>query len=294
MNLYDNQFFSPMFLEQVKKPFNDDDYIFELKFDGIRALIFVEPNKINIQSRKGIQINDKFPELLSIKNNVQQKVIFDGEIVIISSGKPSFEKLQRRIRLKDITKIDYYAKSDPVVFIAYDIIYENKNLIDLPLLERKKILNKYKDTKNFVKAIYIKKEGIKLFNKIKKENLEGIIAKKINSQYKINSRSSDWVKIKNLQDEDYFICGFKEEVDKPMASLLLGKIKKNKLIKAGTVNIGKKNPDFLIIKKNPRNNKPKFKLKNYIYIMPNLECKIEFIEKTENGNLRHPVYKSLK
>lgn len=294
MNIYTNQDFIPMLLHEVKEAFNDSDYIFELKFDGIRALMFVEPKKITVRNKRSNIINNRYPELLNITKNVNKKVIFDGEIVIMVSGKPSFEHLQKRVLLKDKIKINYYSKNFPVIFVAFDILYENEDLTNLTLLERKKILNKYKNTNNFIKSEYIEENGKDLFKFAVKENLEGIVAKKKDSKYFINKRTKDWIKIKYFNDEDFFICGYKEENNKPMASLLLGKMDKKELIFAGTVNIGKKNLDFLIIKKNPVNKKPSFIKDDYIYLIPNLKCTVEFLEKTKSGFMRHPIYKSLK
>ncbi len=148
MNLFTNQDFVPMLLNEIKKPFNDPDYIFELKFDGIRTLLFAEPKKITIRNKRGNILNNRYPELLNITKMVTKKVIFDGEIIIMINGKPSFDKLQERALLKNKLKIKYFAKTFPVIFIAYDILYEDKDLTHLPLIKRKKILNKYHNTEN--------------------------------------------------------------------------------------------------------------------------------------------------
>ena len=138
MSLYDKSF-SPMLLGKTEKPFDDIEYIFELKFDGIRTLIFVESDNITIKNKRNIKLNDRYPELLSIKDNVKKKVIFDGEIVMMVNGKPNFQKLKERALLKNKLRINYYVNNYPVVFIAYDILYEDKDLTQLPLIERKRI-----------------------------------------------------------------------------------------------------------------------------------------------------------
>ena len=294
MNIYENQIFVPMLLKSTKKPFNDKDYIFELKFDGIRTLIFVDKNNINIRNKRSDILNNRYPELISIKEKVNKKVIFDGEIVTFIDGKPNFEKLKERALLKNKMKINYHSKNYPVIFIAYDILYENKDLTNLPLLKRKEILSKYKNTDNFVVPEYFDTYGKDLYKVVESKNLEGIIAKKKDSTYKINKRSSDWIKIKNLLDDDFYICGYKEEKDKPMASLLLGSKKQNKMIFSGTVNIGKKNKEFLLVKKMPIDKKPTIVRDNYINIIPNLECTVSYMEKTKNNMMRQPVYKGLR
>ncbi|MDD3896079.1 MAG: DNA ligase [Bacilli bacterium] len=293
MNLFTNQDFVPMLLNEIKKPFNDPDYIFELKFDGIRTLLFAEPKKITIRNKRGNILNNRYPELLNITKMVTKKVIFDGEIIIMINGKPSFDKLQERALLKNKLKIKYFAKTFPVIFIAYDILYEDKDLTHLPLIKRKKILNKYHNTENFIKSECFDEKGKDLYKLVVKENLEGIVAKKKDSKYYINKRTKNWIKIKNLKDEDFYICGYKEENDKAMASLLLGKKKKKNLIYAGTVNIGRKNSEFQFIKKIPINKNPSFTKEGYINLIPNVKCTILFMEKTKKGFMRQPIYKKL-
>lgn len=293
MDFFNDRKFVPMLLDEASVPFNDPDFIFELKFDGIRTLLFIGDGKITIQNKRGDILNSRYPELLSIKNNIKNKVIFDGELILMVDGKPDFSMLQKRSLLKDKMKINYYVDNYPVVFVAYDILYENEDLTHLSLLERKKILNKYKDSDNFIKVIYIEKNGIDLFEEIKKLGLEGIVAKKKDSIYRINKRSNDWIKIKNLKDEDFYICGFKEDKDIAVASLLLGKKKGKSLVYAGRVTIGRKNPEYLIIKKVALNKHPDFLKDGFVYINPTFKCTVVFMEKSRNDMLRQPVYKGL-
>lgn len=293
MNIFENQNFRPMLLSEMEKPFNDPEYLFELKFDGIRALVFVEPNKIIIKNKKGDNINNRYPELLNIKNNIKKKVIFDGEIILMLNKKPDFEKLKERALLKNNLKIKYYVKNFPVIFIAFDILYENNDLTNIPLIERKKILDKYKDTEYFVKTKYFDEYGKDLFKIVVKNKLEGIIAKRKQSSYQLSKRSSDWIKIKNFQENDYFICAYKEEDNKAVASLLLG-IKENDKIKyVGNITIGRKNLDFSIIKKTPIDHNINLKQKGFTYIIPKLKCRVEYMQKSKNEKLIHAKYKGL-
>lgn len=294
MSIFKNKDIKPMLLTETSKPFNDKNYIFELKFDGIRTLIYISKNNIIIKSRNQLILNDLFPELLDIKNNFKTNIIFDGEIVVLKDGKPSFSSLQKRLHIKNKNKINKLKKEYPATFICFDILYETKDLTNLKLIKRKEILNKYKDTKEFIKTIYYKENGINLFNAVKEMNLEGIVAKNINSTYQINTRSNDWIKIKNLKDDDFYICGYLEKEN--VASLLLGEKKDNKYIYVGKVTIGKKRNEFRIIKKCKitKNNLTNFNDKNYIFINPSIKCTVNFLERTNNNSLRHPVFKCLK
>ena len=289
MNLLEDKSIKPMLLKEFKEPFNDKEYLYEIKFDGIRALIFVSKDEIIIKSRNGKILNDYFPELLNIKDNITKKCIFDGEIIVMEDNKPSFKKVQERLLIKNKRKIDYHIANNPSSFICFDILYENKNLTDLSLIKRKEILNKYKDTNIFIKS-RVYDEGIKLFEIIKQSNLEGIVAKKKNSKYEINKRSINWLKIKNVKEDIFYICGYKEKNN--IVSILL--CDKN-YIYIGKIIIGKNSNEFNLIKKCKKiNNRLKdFSDKSYTYIDFLYKCEVEYLEKTRNNHLRHPILKKI-
>ena len=227
-NLYKNPNFGPMLLSEVKKPFDDQDYLFELKYDGIRALIFASPKEVIIKSRNNYDITYLYPELQSIKNIVKTKCIFDGEIVLMENDSPSFLALQKRANLKQKNKIFEQSQTNPVIFMVFDILYENKNLVDLTLLDRKEILNKYQDTTEFIKSKYMLKNGKKLFQFAKKHNLEGIVAKEIHSKYEIDTRTKNWLKIKNVIEEDFYIIGYQKKIG--ALTLLVAEKKSNSFV----------------------------------------------------------------
>lgn len=289
-----NSAWTPMLLKEVTKPFNSKKYIYELKFDGIRAIIHVNKKSLKIVNRHNIEITHLFPELENIKRLVQKDTIFDGEIVSMEEGLPSFLKLQNRLHLKDNQKIRYQSIHNPVIFIAFDILYMNKDLIDISLEKRKYILNKYKDNDYFIKSKWIAENGIELFNYIKKVNLEGIVAKKKDSLYQVNARSEDWLKIKNPQKGTFLIGGYKKNKNESL-SLFLGTPKEDGLKFVGKVMLGRKKGLYnevlnqRIIKKSPFNDGKENCM--CIYIKPILECIVTYTEITENGHLRHPRIK---
>lgn len=288
--MFKNKNIKPMLLDEVDKPFDDKNYLFELKFDGIRAIIYASPNEIIIKNKNGIIINDTFPELLSIKDNIKEKCIFDGEIVLMQDGKPSFQKLQERALLKDKKKIKFFEKNYPVTFVCFDIIYKNKDLIELSLLKRKKILEKIPNNDYFIKSKVVDTYGKKLFNFVKNKDLEGIVAKLKNSKYLIGERSNNWIKIKNIKEADFVIGAYQER--EHVASLILGKWVDNKLHFVSKVSIGKNKNDYKLIKscKKTKNKFVNFFDENYTYIEPKYICTIQFLEMTRDGHLRHPVF----
>ena len=293
-DIFFNKNIKPMLLTEQNKPFDNSQYLFEIKFDGMRAIIYVSNKDIVIKSRNGKVLNNLFPELLDIKKIVKGQCIFDGEIVLLDNGLPDFSKLQNRIALKNSHKILISSQKNPATFIVFDIIYKDYNLIDKELIKRKKILANFKDTNFFVKSPYFIGEGKKLYKLTKKYNLEGIIAKKIDSMYQIGKRSDDWIKIKHMSDSEFYIGAYKEEKNKSTANLVIGEMQNGKLKYVGKVIIGKNKTDFIKIKEIDKviNSFLDFSDFSYTYVKPTI-CTIKYLNKTKNGKLRHPIFKSL-
>lgn len=292
MDLFENRDFGPMLLSEVSEPFDSDDYIYELKFDGTRALVFASENKVIVKNRHLQDITYLYPELQNIKHVVKGRVIFDGEIVSFENGVPSFSKLQNRAHLKDKFKIKYQSQNNPVTFVCFDILYENGSITTFPLSKRKEKLAKYANSEFFVKNMYIEKNGISFFKKIKKLGLEGIVAKKKDSEYILNKRSPLWIKIKNLKKDSFYIGGYIESKNKTV-SLLLGEAIENKLFYVGRVTMSLKDSLYYKICNSKKLNKSVFEkdINGANYIYPKYKCYVEYMEKTKSNHLRQPVFR---
>lgn len=284
-----NKDIKPMLLGEVREVFDSKEYLYEVKYDGIRVLVFVSKDKVVIRSRYGIDITGLFPEMMVLCKMVKRNVIFDGEIIMLDNNKVSFSKLQKRIHLKNKKTIEFLSKTNPVIFICFDVIYEGKDLINLSLLERKGVLSNYKDNDVFIKSTYVIGDGTKLFNAIKKLDMEGIVAKKINSKYLVNERSDNWLKIKNYKSGDFIILGYINKEESHVISLVLGEHLNKKIVYVGKVILGKKrNLADKILKMKKSKAVVKIKDKDVIYIKPEIKCLIKYLERTENGLLRQP------
>lgn len=284
-----NKDIKPMLLGEVREVFDSKEYLYEVKYDGIRVLVFVSKDKVVIRSRYGIDITGLFPEMMVLCKMVKGNVIFDGEIIMLDNNKVSFSKLQKRIHLKNKKTIEFLSKTNPVIFICFDVIYEGKDLINLSLLERKGVLSNYKDNDVFIKSTYVIGAGTKLFNAIKKLDMEGIVAKKINSKYLVNERSDNWLKIKNYKSGDFIILGYINKEESHVISLVLGEHLNKKIVYVGKVILGKKrNLADKILKMKKSKAVVKIKDKDVIYIKPEIKCLIKYLERTENGLLRQP------
>ena len=292
MNIWQNKKWGPMLLEEIERPFNSNDYLFEIKFDGHRTLIFASPHKVIIQSRNLIDVSYLYPELQFLKKLVKKETIFDGEIVYFENGKPNFGKLQERAHLKNVLKIKEASLNSPIVFVCFDILYEGKDLTKEPLLKRKEILNKYPDNDIFMKTKYIEGEGIKLFKEVKKANLEGIIAKRKNSEYLINTRCDNWIKIKNYQVASFLVGGYEDISKNYVVTLYLGEYQNNELHLIGKVNMAKKNPLYSKLQKlkTLKNSPFTEEFPNINYLKPTIMVQVKYIERTKSNNLRQPIF----
>ena len=303
MDLFDSKDISPMLLEVKKQPFDDENYIFELKLDGIRCIAYLDKDNTYLRNKRNKELIDIYPELKNIHKQAKKRCILDGELVVLNAdGSPNFSLLQKRSLLSDPLKIEFESEKHKVHFVAYDILYlGSENLIDRPLIERKQLLAKnIKENDDLSISRYIEGQGIKLFNLTKKLKLEGIVAKEKNSTYEIGKRSKNWIKIKNLIDEDLNICGLKLDENNNIKDLVLCEKVKNGYRYRGKVflNISKEEQKIILAfaLKNPLK-KPLFPAlsdKDIIWLKPTLVCTIEYMMLTKDGMMRQPVFKTLR
>ena len=282
--MFHNYQLKPMLLEEVNEPFNDKNFLYEIKFDGIRALIYVSKNSFKILSRNGTNLTNKYPELKKIQKLVgNHEIIFDGEIIATEGALPSFSLLQKRNRFKRVSSD--IMNDIPVYFIVFDILYDNVDLTNLSLDKRKKILGQYPDNSVFIKS-RIYSDGLSLFKMVKKIGLEGIVAKKRKSIYLFGKRTSDWVKVKNIHVDNFIVHGYLEKTN--TYSLLLGEYKNNKLKYVGKVSVNKSHEVMRKIKKSKKvNNSFVNFLEDAIYVEPTISVRVRYLEKHKSGALRH-------
>lgn len=178
----------------------------------------------NSAKKRFKDLTDLYPELYDISKCVKKRIILDGELVVLTDGKPDFYALQRRSLMTDSFKISIAAKRNPVQFVAYDILYHaGQDLTDKPLMQRKEILSRaVKEGHNLSVSRWIEKNGVAFFELAKKENLEGIVSKKKDGLYHIGKRTSEWIKIKVMQDEDLLVLGYQPDDDGKVKDLILG------------------------------------------------------------------------
>ena len=300
-DLFEEKNISPMLLNEVKEPFDNEDCIYELKLDGIRCVAYIEPKLVTLQNKRFKDLTPIYPELNDICNCVKKRVILDGELVVMTDGKPDFYALQKRSLMSDKFKISLAAKKNPVQFVAYDILYhDGKDLTDQPLMQRKeKLSSVVTERYNLSVSRWIEMNGIAFFELAKKENLEGIVAKKKDGLYHIGKRTSDWIKIKVMQDEDLLVLGYQPDDDGKVKDLILGYYDESGELKCrGKVYLGVSKAEQKIIADFAKKNtvkRPWFdKYKNVVWLKPQLVGTAHFMHETESGGMRQPVWKGLR
>jgi bifunctional non-homologous end joining protein LigD len=276
--------------------FDDEDWVFEIKWDGYRAIADLSDEPL-FYSRNGISFLSKFEKVANDFSLQKHKIILDGEIVAYDeNGRPSFQLLQQ---IGDNPNL-------ALVYQVFDILWLNGHSTEeIPLIQRKELLKEALVETDVIKYCdHIQEKGISFFNQMKKMKLEGMIAKKSNSEYIENHRTSDWLKIKFTNTEEAIICGFTEPRGSRVGfgALILGKYIDGKLIYSGHTGTGFNRESILelherlkkiIVKKSPFENKPKTNMP-VTWTEPELVCEIKYSEITKDGIFRHPVFVALR
>lgn len=284
-----NKIVKPMLLSESDTVLENDNYIYEIKFDGIRVLIYVIDNNIKIFTRNGKNITNLFPELKVITSSVKKNSILDGEIVCLTNNKPDFFKVQKRIHLKNKDKIEISSKNNPALFICFDILYYDKDITNEPLYKRKDELSKINESDYLLKS-KVFEDGEKLFKSIKRLDLEGIVCKDKFSTYQVNTRSNSWIKVKNYKVESFFIGGYTDG-EKDRFSIYLGEKSNGKLRYVGKVFVSKKDKLYEKLKNRKSVNNPFLEFKENInFVKPIQEVKVKYIERNNNNHLREAFY----
>jgi len=262
-------------------------------------------------NRRGIWFHDRYPELRDIWKNVKAKrVVLDGELVVFKEGKPDFYALAEREHVEEKMRIELLSKIMPATLIVFDILHKDgEDLINLPLIERKKILEEVvKENERVIISTYVIGKGKKFFEEVKKRGLEGVMAKKLDSTYQLGKRSKDWLKIKYLKTLDCIICGFTEGTgwrEEYFGALLCGIYYQGKLRYIGRVGTGWNEEDLkqltpllkkLEIDKNPFDvfeEEPSIVEKVH-WVKPKLVAEIKFMNLSEDLKMRAPSFKRLR
>jgi len=238
-----------MLAHPFEKAFDSEDWVFEIKWDGVRAIVYKENNNITIQSRNGNDITRLYPEIvIAVKKSLRESksTILDGEIVVLNEkGIPDFHTHQHRMHIQNQHEIMSLSVKNPATYYAFDILNENgKNVENLGYLQRRRILASILKINDTIRiSEYIEKKGTRIQASSKELNLEGIVAKHKQSVYREGIRSRDWLKIKNTKTQDCVVIGYSRGLGSRVShfgSLVLAvySTKEKKLVFAGHAGTG--------------------------------------------------------
>ncbi|MCJ8153564.1 DNA ligase D [Chryseobacterium sp. SSA4.19] len=273
--------------------FDHKNWIFEIKWDGYRAVADLSRDEPQFYSRNGISFLSKFKKVANDFSRQHHKMILDGEIVAYDShGRPSFQLLQQIMDHPDLA----------LVYQVFDLLWLNGHSTEnLSLIQRKELLKEaLTETEVIRYSDHVTEKGIAFFEEMNKMKLEGMMAKKADSVYIENSRTTDWLKIKFSNTDETVICGFTEPRGsrKGFGALILGKYIDGELTYCGHTGTGFSHESLLELRERlekiavksspfhhiPTTNSP------VTWVQPELVCEIKYSEITNDGIFRHPVF----
>ena len=286
------KFIKPMLSEIGKEPFDDEQWAFEIKWDGYRAVADLR-NEIQLYSRNGLSFSTNFKKIVNSLKLQDHEMVLDGELVAYDeTGKPNFQWLQNKADQENVI----------VLYQVFDLLWLNGHSTqNLSYLQRKELLkDALKETDLIKYHDHVLEKGKDFFKLIEEMKLEGMMAKKIDSTYEEGIRSGDWLKIKRLQTKEVLICGYTEPKGgrTKFGSLILGTIIDGELVFSGHAGTGfsdkiisdlYKQFQPLIVAESPYKVVPKTNGKP-TWLKPELIAEIKFTEITKDHIFRHPVF----
>ena len=287
----------PMLATSVKEPFNDPEWIFELKLDGYRCIAEIERGKVALYSRNNISFNLRFATVARTLASIARDAVLDGEIVALDEeGRSLFQLLQNSVR----------TGQGNICYFIFDLLYlDGSDLRGLPLLERKEMLrNLLPDLADIRYCDHIVELGQEFFALAIQNNLEGIVAKRNDSRYQTGKRTRDWLKIKIRRQQEAVICGFTKPRGsrQHFGSLVLGVYQKGELVFIGLAGGGFDESGLkklhallepLVLPGSPFREQVKTDTP-VKWVKPVLVCEVEFSEWTDEMHMRHPIFLGLR
>jgi bifunctional non-homologous end joining protein LigD len=296
--------YRPMFAKSAEAPFSSKDWIFEIKWDGIRAVSYVN-EELSIRSRNNKELKGNFPELEEL-SSLAKNAVFDGEIVVMKDGKADFQSVLERSQQTSVRNVEFMSRESPATYVVFDILEKDgKPLVDLSLMERKNILKQaLKEGKHVVLSMYVEEQGEQYFQEAIRRGVEGVMAKRKDGRYLPGARSESWLKIKNLRTCDCVIFGYTagEGARKDsFGALILGLYEKGKPIFVGKVGTGfseEKLVDLMRVFKDLKTDERTLEVvdvpERITWLRPELVCEVGYQVVTRDGRLRMPRFLGLR
>ncbi len=287
----------PMLATLVKEPFNDDNWIFEVKWDGYRAIAEVKGADVSLYSRNLLSLSDRFVPVYESLKKMRLEALLDGEIVVVDdAGYPDFHMLQDYRR----------SKKGHLFYYVFDLIYfDGHDLTRLPLIRRKEILKQVLPSLPAIRYTdHVVRDGVVFFDVVKEKGLEGIVAKDSHSVYRMGKRSLEWLKVKARMTQEAVIGGFTEPggARRHFGALVLGVYENGHLVYIGHAGGGFSEKTLaeigaklkpLVRATSPFATKPKTN-SPVTWVEPGLVCEVFFHGWTPDGLMRQPTFVGLR
>ncbi|MFA5406015.1 MAG: ATP-dependent DNA ligase [Candidatus Nanoarchaeia archaeon] len=291
--------FEPMLAEKgTIDVLSSNEHLFEPKLDGTRCIAVKKGRRVYIYNRLINDISYLYPLIKRELEEYDGDFIVDGELVCYNErGQPDYRLLMRREQALNKNDIDMRANAIPATYVIFDVLSINdKNLINEPIEERKKVLRQLIKETSHVERMIFTEQGNELWDLIKRNNMEGLVVKRKGSFYQSGKRSKDWLKIKSNKSVDTIIIGYTEGKGRAkdyFTSLILGLYKHSKLVKVGRVETGwdDESRKYIMKKLIPLKKKKEDKM---VSVTPEIVCEVDFLELTKEKELRAPVFKRLR
>jgi bifunctional non-homologous end joining protein LigD len=298
----------PMLARTGPLPRDDENWAYEIKWDGVRAIAFVEGGRLRLQARSGRDVTPRYPELRPLAAALAgREVILDGEVVAFDGARPSFQRLQSRMHLTSEHAVRRLARDDPVHYIAFDLLYlDGRSLLDLRYDERRaKLAELELQGPTWQAPAHHVGDGAALLELTRAQRLEGVIAKRLDCPYTPGRRTSAWIKVKNIGTTDVVIGGWlpgEGGRSGRLGALVIGIPDDEGLLRySGRVGTGFTEAelmrlgamlDELATEASPfAGRQPP---KQTRFVEPRLVARVEFTERTQGGTLRQPSYKGVR
>jgi bifunctional non-homologous end joining protein LigD len=304
----------PMLASPGRLPRDDERWAFEVKWDGVRAITHWRPGRMRIESRNLNDVSSRYPELRALGRQLgAREAVFDGEIVAFDEhGRPSFERLQRRMHLSSESAIRRVAQEAPVTYLIFDVLHLDGRLtFGLAYRERRELLDELNlNGVSWQTPAYHEGEGRDFLAATAAHGLEGIVAKRLDSPYRPGERSGEWLKVKHVNRQELVIGGWlpgKGNRAGQLGALLVGYHEgegaRRSLRYAGRVGTGFDEPELrrLSAELTARRRRSSPFAKQGVqpprearFVEPELVAEIEFSRWTPDRILRHSSYKGLR
>jgi bifunctional non-homologous end joining protein LigD len=298
----------PMLARSGSLPRDEQRFGFEVKWDGIRTVLFCDHGHVYLQGRNYSDFTPRYPEVRELARELgARRVVLDGEVVAFDDeGRPSFERLQARMNLGSDSAVRRRMRDTPVTYVIFDLLYlDGRSTLPLAYEDRRRVLEALElEGPGWRTPAYHRGEGSSLLAATRELGIEGVVAKRLVSIYEPGRRASGWIKVKNVNLQDVVIGGWTPGEggrSAHLGALAVGIMEDGRLVYAGKVGTGFTESTLTMLRREleplRRADSPftgRQPPKGTIFVEPRLVASVEFREWTKSGTLRAPSFKGLR